>query len=73
MHKVLDREKRAFYNLTVLAIDVTRLGIQAESYVLIKVDDVSDTAPRFTQLLYNISASEATVIGTQLLKVSLDF
>lgn len=69
LHKTLDREKRAFYNLTVVAIDVTRLGVRAESYVVIKVDDISDTAPHFTQLLYNISVSEATAIGTQLLKV----
>ncbi|OZC11535.1 hypothetical protein X798_01393 [Onchocerca flexuosa] len=69
VHKVLDREKCAFYNLTVVAIDVTRLGVQAESYVVIKVDDISDTAPYFTQLFYNISISEATPIGTQLLKI----
>ncbi|VDK86986.1 unnamed protein product, partial [Litomosoides sigmodontis] len=69
VRKALDREKRAFYNLIILAIDVTRVGVRAESYVLIEVDDVSDTAPRFTQLLYNVSVSEATVIGTQLLKV----
>uniref|UniRef100_A0A0R3RJ46 Cadherin n=1 Tax=Elaeophora elaphi TaxID=1147741 RepID=A0A0R3RJ46_9BILA len=69
VHKVLDREKRAFYNLTVLAIDITRPGVRVESYVVIKVDDISDTAPHFTQLLYNISVSEAMAIGTQLLKV----
>ncbi|KAL4002923.1 Cadherin domain family protein [Acanthocheilonema viteae] len=69
VHKVLDREKRAFYNLTIVAIDVTRLGVRAESYVVIKIDDISDTAPHFTQLFYNISVSESTAIGTQLLKV----
>uniref|UniRef100_A0A915PC44 Uncharacterized protein n=1 Tax=Setaria digitata TaxID=48799 RepID=A0A915PC44_9BILA len=69
VHKALDREKIALYNLTVAVIDVTRLGVRAESYVVIKVDDVSDTAPRFTKLLYEISVSESTPVGTQLLKV----
>ncbi|CAG9538889.1 unnamed protein product [Cercopithifilaria johnstoni] len=69
VHKVLDREKCASYNLTIVAIDVTRRGVRAESYVIIKVDDISDTAPHFSQFFYNISVSESTAIGTQLLKV----
>ncbi|EJD75084.1 cadherin domain-containing protein [Loa loa] len=69
VHKALDREIHAFYNLTVVAIDVTRLGVRAESYVVIRVHDISDTAPHFTQLLYTISVSESTAVGSELLKV----
>uniref|UniRef100_A0AAF5PQC7 Cadherin domain-containing protein n=2 Tax=Wuchereria bancrofti TaxID=6293 RepID=A0AAF5PQC7_WUCBA len=69
VHKPLDREKCAFYNLTVVAIDVIRLGVRAESYVVVNVDDISDTPPHFTQLFYSISVSESAVIGTQLLKI----
>lgn len=70
---MLDREKHAFYNLTVVAIDVTRPGVRTETYVVVKVDDISDAAPHFTQLVYNISVSESAAIGTQLLKVHSDF
>ncbi|MCP9259219.1 BMA-PRK-1 [Dirofilaria immitis] len=69
VHKALDREKCAIYNLTVVAIDITRLGVRAESYAIIKIDDISDTAPYFIQLLYNVSVSETTPIGTELLKI----
>lgn len=69
MNRTLDRERCDFYNLTVVAIDVTRQGVRAESYVLVKVGDVSDTAPHFIQPYYSILVSESTACGTQLLKV----
>ncbi|VDK52172.1 unnamed protein product [Gongylonema pulchrum] len=66
---MLDREKCALYNLSVVALDVIHPGIQAQSYVVIDVDDVSDSAPQFMQPVYHVSVSESTPVGTQLLKV----
>lgn len=70
VRRMLDREKCAFYNLSVAAVDVTRPGVRAYSHVAVEVDDVSDSAPQFRELLYDITVSESIPVGTQLLKVS---
>ncbi|VDN03543.1 unnamed protein product [Thelazia callipaeda] len=69
VHKPLDREKIAYHNLTIVALDVTKPVARTETFVIIKVDDSSDSAPRFSQFIYELSVSESLPIGSQLLKV----
>ncbi|VDK23832.1 unnamed protein product [Anisakis simplex] len=70
VHRPLDREQCATYNLTVMAIDVTRDGVHSECTVVVTIDDINDNPPRFEMPFYEVHVSEAAHIGTQILKVT---
>ncbi|KAM4722313.1 cadherin-5 isoform 2-T2 [Rhinophrynus dorsalis] len=60
----LDREKKAQYELTALLVDrVTNKTLDTPSNFIIKVIDVNDNAPEFTQKSFNGSVPEMSEIG----------
>ncbi|OXB51719.1 hypothetical protein ASZ78_007575, partial [Callipepla squamata] len=54
----LDRETTAEYNVSVVATDWGRARLSARESVLVRIGDVNDNAPRFTQALYSMWVSE---------------
>ncbi|XP_039746236.1 fat-like cadherin-related tumor suppressor homolog [Pararge aegeria] len=58
----LDRERRAVYELTVLATDGG--GLRAEALVRVFVDDVNDNAPQFALPAYEAHVREDVPVGT---------
>ncbi|XP_075694753.1 cadherin-5 [Rhinoderma darwinii] len=58
-YEKLDREKKAQYNLTALLVDMTTLKtLEPPEMFSIRLIDINDNAPIFTQKLYNVSVPE---------------
>lgn len=64
----LDYERRQSYELVVRATDSVS-GVSAEVPVAVLVQDVNDCAPEFEHDSYNITVSEASPFGTEVLRV----
>ena len=64
----LDYEEQSVYNLTVMAMDLGTPALNTTMAITVTVTDVYDTAPNFTQKLYNrtldVNTPESTVILT---------
>eukprot|EP00076_Gallus_gallus_P036392 XP_025001930.1 protocadherin beta-16-like [Gallus gallus] len=54
----LDRETTAEYNVSIVATDWGRARLSARESVSVRIADVNDNAPRFTQAAYSMSVSE---------------
>ncbi|XP_015705797.1 LOW QUALITY PROTEIN: protocadherin beta-15-like, partial [Coturnix japonica] len=54
----LDRETTGEYNVSIVATDWGRPRLSARESVWVRVGDVNDNAPRFTQAAYSMSVSE---------------
>ncbi|XP_072204446.1 protocadherin beta-15-like [Excalfactoria chinensis] len=54
----LDRETTGEYNVSIVATDWGRTRLSARESVWVRVGDVNDNAPRFTQAAYSMSVSE---------------
>ncbi|XP_033743643.1 protocadherin alpha-6-like isoform X2 [Pecten maximus] len=65
----LDSETRNFYRLHVLAVDGAVQQRTGTMTVDIRVTDVNDNAPEFSQSVYNITIAEDTAVGQVILKV----
>lgn len=65
----LDYERKKQYELTVRATDSVS-GIYAEVLVSILVQDVNDCPPEFSQDSYNVTVSEGSLFGTELLRLT---
>ncbi|KAJ7321767.1 hypothetical protein OS493_033875 [Desmophyllum pertusum] len=69
----LDREERAWYNVTIRATDGGALGREksAHAYLLISITDVNDNAPVVTKILQShvIKIPENAVTGSTLARV----
>ncbi|EMP31757.1 Protocadherin Fat 4 [Chelonia mydas] len=70
LRRELDRETRAFYNLTVIASDQGQPALSAVVNFTIFVDDVNDNPPTFPLSGYEVSISEDEMIGKVLVTVS---
>lgn len=71
LNKELDREKQAFYNLTVTAKDCTQpvsSQLTGTAYVIVVVDDVNDNAPLFVSAK-SISVPEDTSLHSVVMTV----
>lgn len=64
----LDFELKKQYELTIRATDSVS-GVFAEVIASIRVEDVNDCPPEFSQDAYNISVGEAANFGTSILRV----
>uniref|UniRef100_A0A8C5PCB2 Cadherin-5 n=1 Tax=Leptobrachium leishanense TaxID=445787 RepID=A0A8C5PCB2_9ANUR len=61
----LDREKKSQYQLTALLVDrTTGKTLKPPSHFIIRVRDINDNAPIFTEKLYNASVPEMSSTGT---------
>ncbi|MGH0142921.1 UNVERIFIED_CONTAM: hypothetical protein FKN15_018100 [Acipenser sinensis] len=69
--KSLDREKKAHYVLHAQAIDRwTNKPLEPESEFIIKVQDINDNAPKFTDGPFVANVSEMSDVGTSVLQVT---
>nr|XP_016849555.1 PREDICTED: protocadherin-10 isoform X4 [Anolis carolinensis] len=68
----LDREQPGgeAYTLTVVARDMGRPSLSASKSIQVRVSDVNDNAPRFSQPLYQVYVSENNVPGAYIYAVS---
>ncbi|KRX99087.1 Cadherin EGF LAG seven-pass G-type receptor 3 [Trichinella pseudospiralis] len=62
--KPLDRERRAVYEITVLAKDKGEPPLTGRTTLVINVDDVNDNAPKFDREAYQFEVYENVPIGT---------
>ncbi|XP_042325794.1 protocadherin-10 isoform X2 [Sceloporus undulatus] len=68
----LDREQPGgeAYTLTVVARDLGRPALSASQSIQVRVSDVNDNAPRFSQPVYQVYVSENNVPGAYIYAVS---
>ncbi|XP_038187398.1 protocadherin beta-18-like [Arvicola amphibius] len=66
--KILDRESRAEYNITITVTDMGTPRLSTQHTITVQVSDVNDNAPAFTQSSYTLFVQEnnspALHIGT---------
>ncbi|XP_025973579.2 protocadherin beta-16-like [Dromaius novaehollandiae] len=68
--EALDREREAEYNITVRARDAGAPALSAEQPLLVRLSDVNDNVPTFTQASYTMVLRENEPAGTSLGRVS---
>ncbi|KAM9313198.1 protocadherin gamma-C5-like [Gastrophryne carolinensis] len=66
----LDREKQSFYTIELTAFDLGSPALSSKMTVTLRVSDVNDNAPTFTQSTYNAFIKENSDPGTLLCTVS---
>ncbi len=69
LRRVLDREDRSEYNLTVKATDSNNANLASQAYVIITVLDENDNEPQFEQDLYNATLVEDVPVGSHVVTV----
>ena len=67
--KNLDFERRKFYRFQVAVRDISEDSRMDFTTVAISISDENDNSPLFYPAYYDISISEATVVGTELLRL----
>ncbi|NXK43681.1 PCDG7 protein, partial [Piprites chloris] len=67
--ELLDREQQSEYNVTVRASDGGRPALQSSRVLALRVLDVNDNAPVFSQERYSARLSENNLAGALLLSV----
>ncbi|KAM5299395.1 uncharacterized protein ACOB6Z_006394 [Ctenodactylus gundi] len=68
--QVLDREKTAEYNITVLVTDQGIPPLSTEIRITLDVADINDNAPAFSQASYSIYLPENNPRGTSIFSVT---
>ncbi|XP_056306388.1 cadherin-7 [Danio aesculapii] len=69
--KRLDREQQGFYRLRVRAEHrQTRILLEDESELIVKVQDINDNQPRFLEEVYSAAVQENSPPGTLVVQVS---
>lgn len=66
----LDRETKAEYSLLVVAEDQGRPARSATASLLVRVSDVNDNVPKFSEAEYQVGVSEIESAGTSLFTLS---
>ncbi|KAK5859419.1 hypothetical protein PBY51_020974 [Eleginops maclovinus] len=67
----LDREDKSYYTLKAQAVDMhTGLPLEPQSEFIIKVQDINDNEPRFTDGPYSASVPEMSPTGTYVTQVT---
>ncbi|XP_055141866.1 protocadherin gamma-A2 isoform X24 [Symphalangus syndactylus] len=70
LERALDREEQAVHHLLLVASDGGDPVLSGTSCICVKVLDVNDNAPVFTQPEYRISVPENTPVGARILTVT---
>lgn len=69
--KRLDREEKSIYTLRAKAIDrKTGRQVEPESEFIIKIHDINDNEPKFTQDIYTATVPEMSEVGTSVIQVT---
>ncbi|XP_041357715.1 protocadherin-11 X-linked-like [Gigantopelta aegis] len=66
----LDREVRAWYNITVLCEDAGRPTLTSRKYFTVQVEDENDNTPRFSQYAYEVKMMENNPVNHVLLQLT---
>uniref|UniRef100_A0ABM5GIZ2 Protocadherin-23 isoform X1 n=1 Tax=Pogona vitticeps TaxID=103695 RepID=A0ABM5GIZ2_9SAUR len=66
----LDRERRAAYELRLVAVDSGQPPLSSQRALVLRVADLNDQAPVFEQPRYRAAVSEAASPGTVVLRLS---
>lgn len=69
LNKVLDREQKAQYNLTLKAIDLGTPSLSKTTHLLINVLDINDSPPEFTSKQYNALVPENEPTESDVIRV----
>lgn len=69
VNKLLDFERTKFYRFQVAVRDISVDSRKDLATVIISISDENDNSPLFHPAHYNISISEATVVGNELLRL----
>ncbi|MCL4124572.1 UNVERIFIED_CONTAM: hypothetical protein GTU68_056279, partial [Idotea baltica] len=67
--QVLDREKRAMYNLTVKAFDHGSNRLSSSANILVLVSDMNDNPPEFASHTYYTTVMESSNVGSDIVRV----
>ncbi|XP_076020971.1 protocadherin alpha-8-like [Genypterus blacodes] len=66
----LDRETEAQYNVTIVAKDEGIPPLSSTNIITVRVSDVNDNAPRFSEPLINVYVKENSAVGAVIKKVT---
>ncbi|KAM6977296.1 cadherin-10-like [Aplochiton taeniatus] len=67
----LDREEKGYYTLRAKAVNrLTNVALEGESEFIIKIHDINDNEPKFTQNPYTARVPEMSDIGTTVIQVT---
>uniref|UniRef100_A0A3P9J7C5 Cadherin-12 n=1 Tax=Oryzias latipes TaxID=8090 RepID=A0A3P9J7C5_ORYLA len=67
----LDREEKAFYKLKATVVNKqTGLQLEPETEFIIKLQDMNDNEPQFSQEVYTASIPERSDVGTPVIQVT---
>lgn len=67
--KPLDREEKAFYNLTVQAMDQGAPKLSSTATLIVNVQDINDNPPEFTSKHFFAAIPEVNVIGSEVIRI----
>ncbi|KAM5170547.1 protocadherin Fat 4-like [Mantella aurantiaca] len=67
---ILDREKISNYTIELIATDLGYPALSSKTTVILRISDVNDNSPTFTQSIYNAFIKENSDPGTFLCTVS---
>ncbi|XP_036069863.1 protocadherin alpha-13 isoform X11 [Oryzias melastigma] len=62
----LDRERRAFYNITITAHDEGSPSLSSTNVIKVQVSDVNDNPPHFSEPIVNIYVKENSAVGDRI-------
>ncbi|XP_056132824.1 protocadherin alpha-3-like [Lampris incognitus] len=66
----LDREKASEYNVTIIATDEGNPPLSSRSIISVRISDVNDNAPRFSESAINVYVKENSAVGAVIKTVS---
>jgi len=68
--RVLDREERDRYEMTIESFDIDRLDLFSTLVIDVSVLDANDNRPQFEHVTYSVSVLETTPVGSVVARVS---
>ncbi|XP_061899825.1 protocadherin alpha-2-like [Entelurus aequoreus] len=66
----LDRENTSLYNISIIASDEGSPPLSTSSIITVRVSDVNDNAPRFTEPVINVYVKENSPTGNSLCSIN---
>ncbi|XP_024139810.2 protocadherin alpha-2 [Oryzias melastigma] len=67
---LLDRERVAEYNVTIVAVDAGSSPLSGTAVIHVQVSDINDNAPTFSEVAMNVYVTENSQVGNVIAKVT---